>query len=105
MKYRLVEDNGSYEIEIYDRNGLFFGPKFWKKTTISTFLTLNTYKTNKIIDCKFAMFTSLSFQKIQDAEFVYEYIVKYNTIDDECLKLILNLRNDFVENFKVLKEN
>ena len=104
MRYRLVEDNDYYDIEIYDRNGLFFGPKFWKKTTISTFLAINTYKTNKIIDCKFAMFTSLSFEKIQDAEFVYDYIVNHNTLNDKCLSLILGKSED-KESFKVLKEN
>jgi hypothetical protein len=104
MKYRLVEDNGSYNIELYDRNGLFFGPKMWKKTLISTFLTMNTYKSSNILNCKLDMFTGLSFQKKEDAEFVYDYIVNYNTINDECLYKILG-KEENKNSFNVLREN
>lgn len=105
MKYRLVQDGNNYHIEIYGKNGLFFGEKSWKRTTIGSFLPMSSYKTNNHMSCKLDMFSGLSFQNKEIAEIVYDYIVSHNTLNDDCIDLILHGEIKKEKFINILRQN
>jgi len=104
MKYRLIHTKNKYFIQIYKKAFIIFGIKFVDDCWVDAHILDIGFEKGELKDNGWMEYHPLRFNELKDAEYVYDSIIKNNTLSQECLKIIfgLNTPENIIE---ILRQN
>lgn len=99
-KYRLIrrDSDKPFAIELLEKKYWLAGPKLWR--------VANMFDFNKARNVKGpGKYAPLVFNSQTEAESVYDYIIKYQKLDDSCIDIILREYSKYPILIEILREN